>query len=175
MRFSSIRNSPDAGASQGGASPAEHRPRPGTEGAPSDAGGASTKARRPRKSGGRPQRKPEEGPKVQVAFQVTSVERDQIREAASQAGLSVSEFLRRRALGRPVVPLADAAARKALRRIGVNLNQLARRANLGGATESEGFVDGDLAAKARAAIAEVRAAVARVGRAAGDDGQEGAA
>nr|WP_179299801.1 plasmid mobilization relaxosome protein MobC [Rubrivirga marina] len=62
-----------------------------------------------------------------------------------------------------MVPLADAAARKALRRIGVNLNQLVRRANAGGATE----------AKAQAAIAEVRAAVARVGRAAGDDGLEG--
>ena len=62
-----------------------------------------------------------------------------------------------------MVPLADAAARKALRRIGVNLNQLARRANAGGATEAE----------AQAAIAEVRAAVARVGRAAADDGLEG--
>ena len=90
---------------------------------------------------------------------MTSVERDRIREAASQAGLSVSEFLRRRALGRPVVPLADAAARKALRRVGVNLNQIVRRANVGGAAEAE----------ARAAIDDVRAAVARIGRSSEDD------
>ncbi|PAP74563.1 plasmid mobilization protein [Rubrivirga marina] len=162
MRFSSIKNSPDSGALPGGAQRSESQPGPATRQAPAVSGGALAKVRRQR-TGGRPPRKPEEGPKVQVGFQVTSVERDQIREAASQAGLSVSEFLRRRALGRPVVPLADAAARKALRRIGVNLNQLVRRANAGGATE----------AKAQAAIAEVRAAVARVGRAAGDDGLEG--
>ncbi len=120
--------------------------------------GKPTKGRR-RGSPGRPTRKPEEGPKVQVGFQVTSVERDRIREAASQAGLSVSEFLRRRALGRPVVPLADAAARKALRRVGVNLNQIVRRANAGGAAEAE----------ARAAIDDVRAAVARIGRSSEDD------
>lgn len=163
MRFSSINNSPDTGASRGGGRQTEGRSLPATGQAPAVAGGTPANARRQR-TGGRPPRKPEEGPKVQVGFQVTSVERDQIREAASQAGLSVSEFLRRRALGRPVVPLADAAARKALRRIGVNLNQLARRANAGGATEAE----------AQAAIAEVRAAVARVGRAAGGDGLEGA-
>lgn len=86
------------------------------------------------------------------------MERDRIREAASQAGLSVSEFLRRRALGRPVVPLADAAARKALRRVGVNLNQLVRRANAGGATETE----------ARAAIDDVRSALARIGKSPGE-------
>ena len=129
------------------------RPPAGGSSAPSD----KPTTRRRRGSPGRPRRKPEEGPKVQVGFQVTSVERDRIREAASQAGLSVSEFLRRRALGRPVVPLADAAARKALRRVGVNLNQLVRRANSGGATEAE----------ARAAIDDVRAALARVGRPSG--------
>lgn len=157
MRFSFIKYAPDSGAPKGGAPP------PGRSGGGQRAatGGTPPKARRQR-TGGRPPRKPEEGPKVQVGFQVTSVERDQIREAASQAGLSVSEFLRRRALGRPVVPLADAAARKALRRIGVGLNQLVRRANAGGATEAD----------AQAAIAEVRAAVARVGRAAEEGGQE---
>ena len=130
---------------------------------PSAAGGRSASFEKPTTrrrwgSPGRPRRKPEEGPKVQVGFQVTSVERDRIREAASQAGLSVSEFLRRRALGRPVVPLADAAARKALRRVGVDLNQLVRRAGSGGATEAE----------ARAAIDDVRAALARIGRSSGE-------
>ena len=140
----------------------EAAPGPG-QASPSDGGRQSAPSgepakRRRRGSPGRPKRKPEEGPKVQVGFQVTSVERDRIREAASQAGLSVSEFLRRRALGRPVVPLADAAARKALRRVGVDLNQLVRRANAGGATEAE----------ARAAIGEVRAALARIGKPSGE-------
>ena len=140
----------------------EAAPGPG-QASPPDAGARAASSEKPatrrrRGSPGRPKRKPEEGPKVQVGFQVTSVERDRIREAASQAGLSVSEFLRRRALGRPVVPLADAAARKALRRVGVDLNRLARRAGSGGATEAE----------ARAAIDDVRAALARVGRSSGE-------
>ena len=140
----------------------EAAPGPGQT-SPPDVGGQTTPSEKPTKrrrrgTPGRPKRKPEEGPKVQVGFQVTSVERDRIREAASQAGLSVSEFLRRRALGRPVVPLADAAARRALRRVGVNLNQLVRRANSGGATEAE----------ARAAIDDVRAALARIGKPSGE-------
>ena len=156
VRFSSTKKSD-------GSSPVtEAAPGPG-QASPPDAGARAASSgkpatRRRRGSPGRPKRKPEEGPKVQVGFQVTSVERDRIREAASQAGLSVSEFLRRRALGRPVVPLADAAARKALRRVGVNLNQLVRRANSGGATEAE----------ARAAIDDVRAALARIGKSSGE-------
>jgi hypothetical protein len=160
VRFSSIKKADGSAPESSAPGPPRPQGRPdGEAGPPPPKGSHSTR----RKSPGRPQRKPEEGPKVQVGFQVTSVERDHIREAASQAGLSVSEFLRRRALGRPVVPLADAAARKALRRVGVNLNQLVRRANAGGAVEAE----------ARAVIAEVRAAVARVGRPVGSDPKGG--
>ncbi|MCI0658385.1 MAG: MobC family plasmid mobilization relaxosome protein [Acidobacteria bacterium] len=55
-----------------------------------------------------------------------------MRQQASAASLSVSEFLRRRALGFIVQPpsaRADAALVSEVNRIGVNVNQLAKAMN----------------------------------------------
>jgi hypothetical protein len=61
-------------------------------------------------------------------FRMTAEEELSVKMNAAAAGLSVSDFLRRRALGLTVTPPAsrvDAALVSELNRIGVNVNQLA--------------------------------------------------
>ena len=62
----------------------------------------------------------------------------------------------------------DGRAQRELNRIGVNLNQLVRAAN-GGASRPDAE---RLVAEARAAVAEVREAVQRLGRATGENPSE---
>ena len=68
-----------------------------------------------------------------IAFRITPAERLRIEEAARRAGLGPSEYARAQTLrGRVVVQERQTlghAAFDQLRRIGVNLNQLARIAN----------------------------------------------
>jgi len=68
-----------------------------------------------------------------LAFRLTPAERLRIEQAAIAAGLSASEYARELTLkGRVVMQqrlALDPAAFDQLRRIGVNLNQLARLAN----------------------------------------------
>ncbi|MDT7858301.1 MobC family plasmid mobilization relaxosome protein, partial [Rubrivirga sp. S365] len=75
-----------------------------------------------------------------------------VKEWAAATSLSVSDYVRRRTLGKPIAPRVDLAARNELNRIGVNLNQIARAANQAGQVE--------LIAELKAVHAEVRAAVA---------------
>lgn len=89
---------------------------------------------RARKKGGRP-RGTRRGAKVEV--RVSAAEKADLRGSAREAGLTVSEYVRRRSLGQPVVARADRETRVLLRRIGVNLNQLARAANDSGAAVPE--------------------------------------
>lgn len=56
-------------------------------------------------------------------------EKEELEQRADRAGLSLSGYLRRKALGKPVKTKVDGKALKELNRIGVNLNQLARRSN----------------------------------------------
>lgn len=85
-------------------------------------------------------------------LRVTPAERHHVERLAERAGLTVSEFTRRSVLGQPM-PRArgrtDDRALYELNRIGNNLNQIARAANLGHR------LDGMLAA----ALIELRAAV----------------
>jgi len=53
-----------------------------------------------------------------VNVRLTKAEKEELREAAALAGLSVSEYVRRRALGRRVVASADLAVIRELRRLG---------------------------------------------------------
>ncbi len=94
---------------------------------------------------------------------MTLAERAAVHRAAADAGLSVSAFVRRRSLGRPVTARADAQARAALRRVGVNLNQLVRAANASGASGTPAGAGPALALAAEAVLAEVLAAVERLG------------
>ena len=89
---------------------------------------------KPRKKGGRPPGV-RRGEKVEV--RVSGAEKADLRTAAKEAGITVSEYVRRRSLGRPVTARADRETRVLLRRIGVNLNQLARAANTSGTPTPE--------------------------------------
>ena len=74
---------------------------------------------------------------VQLIARATPDEAERVRSAARGAGLSVSRYLVRQATGTGPAPLAAeardelAALRRALARVGSNLNQLARAANSG--------------------------------------------
>ena len=101
--------------------------------------------------GGRPKKDPAKKRSAQLHVLLTPDERDRVKEWAASTSLSVSDYVRRRTLGRPIANRVDIAARGELNRIGVNLGRIARAANEAGQVE--------LAAEARAAFEEVRAAV----------------
>ena len=66
---------------------------------------------------------------------VTAAELAHVQEQAARAGLSLTDYCRRVVLRHHVAPAitdTDEAALADLNRIGVNLNQLARRANASG-------------------------------------------
>lgn len=82
----------------------------------------------------RPVKTPEEKRSDVARFRLTAAERAFLRSQADAAGLSESDFLRRRALGLPVRAAAarsDPALVSELNRIGVNVNQLARATHRG--------------------------------------------
>lgn len=61
------------------------------------------------------------GPEVLDAFlnvRLTSSEKERLKEDADLAGLSMSELVRRRYFGRPIIANADASMIKELRRLG---------------------------------------------------------
>lgn len=106
-----------------------------------------------RSKGGRPKKGARRGAKVEI--RVNADEKTGLQLSAGEAGLTVSEYVRRRSLGRPVTARADRETRVLLRRIGVNLNQLARAANTSGTSASE--------ERLGEALAELRAALATLG------------
>lgn len=55
---------------------------------------------------------------VPVTFRLSEKDRKDLVDQATAAGLSVSEYIRRRALGHPVLAQADAAMIRELRRQG---------------------------------------------------------
>ena len=84
----------------------------------------------------RPKKDPAARRTEQVNLRLTRIEQLQLEEAAHAAGMNPSEYIRTQALkGRVTVQRhqsLDHAAYDQLRRIGVNLNQLARVANQSG-------------------------------------------
>lgn len=70
-----------------------------------------------------------------VNMRCTSAEKAALKQDADLAALSVSEYIRRRALGRPVVAHVDAAAIRELRRLGGLMKHLHN--DSGGAYSSE--------------------------------------
>ena len=99
----------------------------------------------PRRKGlgamGAPRKSPDRKRDVRTAVMLTAIERAQLEERAHACGLTLSEFVRRQALGR-AMPAAsiDHRARSvlaaALLRLGVNLNQITKHMNTG---RSESF------------------------------------
>ncbi len=135
---------------------------------------SATSARAGRLKGGRPKSAPPDARRSAVQALLTEAEREAVRRTAADSGLTVSAYARRRLLGRPVAPLVDGRAQRELNRIGVNLNQLVRAAN-GGTASGATRPDAErLVAEARAAVAEVREAVQRLGRSTDADASEAA-
>ena len=85
---------------------------------------------------GRPQKSPDERRDHRTAVMLTMAERAQLESRAASVGLTISEYMRRRALHVPLPPqAADRHVRDklatALLRIGVNLNQITKHMNAG--------------------------------------------
>lgn len=59
-----------------------------------------------------------------VNVRLTTDEKDRLKEDADLAGMSVSELVRRRYFGRPIVPHADIVMIRELRRLGGLLKHL---------------------------------------------------
>ena len=79
----------------------------------------------------RPKKSPEDLRDVRTAVMLTERERVELEQRASTYGLSLSDFIRRQTLGRPVpASVAEQKTRAtlatALLRLGVNLNQITR-------------------------------------------------
>lgn len=78
----------------------------------------------------RPKKRSEEKRDEQVKIRLTLAEANELRDAALSAGLSVSDYARRRMLGirlpQTSIRRSDPALVSELNRIGVNVNQLAR-------------------------------------------------
>ena len=104
----------------------------------------------------RPKKAPEEQRAARVPHaRLTIAELALIEREAAAAGLDRAEFTRRRLLGQRVTPsrvIADERLLVEINRIGVNLNQIAKAANLGKTMEH----------MLAATLDEVRAAMARV-------------
>lgn len=84
----------------------------------------------------RPKKAPVERRDDLIGVRLTTAERAELERTAAALGLTVAEFLRRRALGYRLPPpdaqtQAMASLAAALMPIGVNLNQLTRTANAG--------------------------------------------
>lgn len=81
----------------------------------------------------RPKADPMEVRSGQVKFRLSAIERAQLETRAEQAGKTVTDFARTAALGKPLKVVQHASpdmeTRTELRRIGVNLNQIAKRLN----------------------------------------------
>jgi hypothetical protein len=85
---------------------------------------------------GRPKSSPETQRDALLQVRLTTIEKVKLEARAVSVGLSVSEFVRRRALGVPLPPQsADRQTRDklatSLLRIGVNLNQITKHMNAG--------------------------------------------
>lgn len=85
---------------------------------------------------GRPKKSPEELRDDPLHVMLTTRERAELEQRASAVGLTVSEFVRRQTLGRPLPASAGdrrtrATLATALLRLGVNLNQITRHMNAG--------------------------------------------
>lgn len=100
-----------------------------------------------RPKGGRHTDVPGEERCKQVIVRMTVAEQTALRRSAATAGLSVSEFVRRRTLGIPVVPpkaKGDAHTLTALNAVGNNLNQLTKRVHAGDVRDITNQLDATL-------------------------------
>lgn len=94
--------------------------------------------------GGRPKKAEHERRCKSLRADVTIAEQQHVAAQAKAAGVSVGEYIRRRALGLPVVvreAKTDARLVHELNAIGVNLNQIAKLHNAGRVDTRTGELD----------------------------------
>lgn len=106
--------------------------------------------------GGRPRKEPDEKRNIPQSVHLNQREKEEIERRAERAGLAVSEYIRKRALGRPVKTKVEEKTIREVQRIGVNINQLARWANRG--------EDEKVRSQIEDAIKELKSAIERLGR-----------
>jgi hypothetical protein len=87
-----------------------------------------------------------------VKLRLTPEEKERLRDESELAGLTMSEFVRRRAFGRPVVAATDLVMVRELRRVG-GLLKLVHSESQGAYSE-----------RTMAALSDLRACIARVGK-----------
>ncbi|MEP0548811.1 MAG: ribbon-helix-helix protein, CopG family [Rhodothermales bacterium] len=104
-----------------------------------------------KRNGGRPKKPKKERRDHVVPVRMNDAEYRLVEEKAEASGLSKSAYMRRAATGRPISPKADAMLRRELRRIGVDLNQLAASLE-----REPAHVGGPDAAAVRATTEELR-------------------
>jgi predicted HicB family RNase H-like nuclease len=90
------------------------------------------------RQGGRPRKDPADRRSHTHGLRLSPTEKAELEERAERAGLSMSEYIRRRALGKRVKSAVDEEAVRQMQRVGVNLNQIARRAHQQGVEAVEG-------------------------------------
>jgi hypothetical protein len=71
-----------------------------------------------------------------IKVRVTTTEKKRLREDAELAGLTVSELVRRRSFGRPILAKTDLATTRELRRLGGLLKHLYNQSNGANSKES---------------------------------------
>ena len=104
-----------------------------------------------RPKGGRPPKDESERRTITQSVHLSEEEKEEIERRADRAGLSVSAFFRKRALGKDIKTKVEENVVNELNRIGVNVNQLARWANRGQGRRVQSKLD-DVIADLKAAI-----------------------
>jgi len=79
--------------------------------------------------GGRPRKDPRDRRTKRYGLRLSPREYEEIQDRAERAGLSVAEYLRRKALGRKIKTKVEEEAIRQVQKVGTNLNQIARWAN----------------------------------------------
>lgn len=81
--------------------------------------------------GGRPRKDPGDRRSLTHGLRLSPNEKEELERRADRAGVNLSKYIRRRALGEEIQMEVEEEAIRQVQRAGVNLNQIARWANEG--------------------------------------------
>lgn len=90
---------------------------------------AATQEEEVQNKGGRPPKDPEDRRSHTHGLRLSPKEKKELEQRAERAGVTLSDYIRRRALGQKIATKVEEEAINQIRRVGVNLNQIARWAN----------------------------------------------
>jgi hypothetical protein len=104
-------------------------------------------------SGGRPPKPESERRSHTHGLRLSPNEKDELERRAEAAGLSMSELLRRRALGKPIQPKAARTSRRRLARLALEIEELADIA------EEDGELSSELEQELAETLGEIKGAI----------------